>query len=105
MADRIVRKYTVTITKEITVDLPATYGEADFIKEWQSSLWPIESVEDIAQHAAEMAAKGFSGYSLDGLGLLGPHYSTYPKVPDVKFTEHSEDVEVEPTTPEGSEHG
>ena len=97
MDDAIVRKYTVTITKQITVELPARFAEAEMIAEWNRDLWPVDDVEDIAEYAAEMAAKGFGDYEVDGLGLLGPAYSTYPRVPDVKFTEHSEDVEVEPT--------
>lgn len=96
MAGPFKGRYIVTITKEIEIELPAGFSDPELIREWSESLWPIEGVEDIAAHAAEMAAKGFGGYELDGLGLLGPAYSTYPRVPDVKFTEISEDCEVEP---------
>lgn len=91
----LVRTYRVTITKEIRIELPARFSDPELIREWSEALWPIEDAEDIAQHAAEMAAKGFGGYELDGLGLLGPAYSKYPRVPDVKFTELSHEIEVE----------
>lgn len=97
MSDSIIRRYTVTITKDITVELPARFAEPSMIADWSSGLWPIDSVEDIAMHAAEMAAKGYGGYELDGLGLLAPSYSKHPREPDVKFTEHYEDAEVEPS--------
>lgn len=95
MSDTIKRTYTVTITKEIMVELPARFADPEMIREWNEGLWPIDDVEDIAQHAAEMAAKGFGGSELDGLGLLGPAYSKYPRVPDVKFTELYEEIETE----------
>lgn len=89
----------VTIEKEIEVELtPAMFGpftEAEFIAEWQKSLWPIEGMDDVVKHAALMAATYGSGYTLDGLGLIGFHDMTYPRVPDVKFREISEDTETE----------
>lgn len=92
----IIRTFTVTVTKEITVELPDMFATDFFIDEWRKGLWSIEGVEDIAEHAAVMAATGHSGLELDGLGLLAPAWSKYPRVPDVKFTVNYEDTETEP---------
>lgn len=89
----------VTIEKEIEIELtPAMFGpmtEAEFVAEWQKILWPIDGIDDVVKHAAVMAATNGSGYMFDGLGLLGNHDMTYPRVPDVKFLEIYEDIETE----------
>lgn len=89
----------VMIEKEIEIELmPSLLGpmsEEQFIAEWSTSLWPIESMDDVIKHAACMAANYGSGIEHDGLGLLGYHNMDYPRIPDVKFREISEDIETE----------
>lgn len=95
MKKRVVR---VTITKEIEVELmPTVLGpmtEEQYLAEFNAGLFPVESMDDVIKYAGEMAAR-YGGGSHDGLGLVGEHYVTTPKVPDVKFRELDEEVEVE----------
>lgn len=102
MKKRIVR---VTITKEIEVELtPSVLGpmtEEEYLAEFNAGLFPVASMDDVIKYAGEMAARYGSGVSHDGLGLVGEHYVTTPKVPDVKFRELDEEVEVEFVSEEG----
>jgi len=93
------RTVKVTIEKEFEIELtPAMFGNMsveEYMNEWRKSLdSTAESVDDIFECAARMAAYYGDG-EFDGLGLLGPSYSTYPRVPDVKHTELSDECEVE----------
>ncbi|MDT0355669.1 hypothetical protein RJO15_07830 [Herbaspirillum huttiense F1] len=96
MKKRVVR---VTITKEIEVELtPTVLGpmtEEQYLAEFNAGLFPVESMDDVIKYAGEMAARYGGGVSHDGLGLVGEHYVTTAKVPDVKFRELDEEVEVE----------
>ena len=83
----------VTIEKRITVHIDETLNTPEQIKNWCEGLWHIEGIEDIAKHAAVMAAQGYEGHSLDGLGLLKPTYSSYPREGDTQFQEEWSDVE------------
>lgn len=83
--ETIKRKVLVTIEKEISVELPAELGTEQAIAEWKKGLWDIDSIDDIAMYAAEMAAKYGGGMEHDGLGLLSESHSKYPRIPDVKF--------------------
>lgn len=91
----------VTIEKEIEIELTPTFfggmTEEQIIAEWNKSLWPIEGMDDVIEHAAVMAATYGDGYTLDGLGLIGNVHTTFPRIPDVKFREVYEDVEAEIT--------
>jgi len=93
------RKVTVTITKEIEVELtPAVFGglsQEQYLEEFRKGLWPVEDIDDVFKYAAEMAAHHGAGYQHDGLGLLSESYSTFPRVPDVKFTVLDEETETE----------
>lgn len=91
----------VTIEKEIEIELTPTFfgemTEEQIIAEWNKSLWPIESLDDVIKHAAVMAATYGDGHTLDGLGFIGGFHTTHPRVPDVKFREIYEEVETEIT--------
>lgn len=93
------RKVTVTITKEIEIELtPAVFGDLSqeqYLEEFRKGLFYVEDLDDIFKYAAEMAAHHGGGYQHDGLGLLSESYSTYPRVPDVKFKVLDEDTETE----------
>lgn len=79
----------VTIEKVIEIELtPAMFGgltEAEYIAQFKQGLWQIDGLDDIYTYAARMAAHHGGGIEHDGLGLLAAHYSTHPRVPDVKF--------------------
>ncbi|ABE45659.1 hypothetical protein [Polaromonas sp. JS666] len=79
----------VTIEKVIEIELtPAMFGgmtEAEYIAQFKQGLWHIDGLDDIYTYAARMAAHHGGGIAHDGLGLLSAHYSTHPRVPDVKF--------------------
>ena len=83
----------VTIEKEITIEFPDSMLTPEYLKEFRDGLWPVESIDDVFTYAARMAADGGTGHDHDGLGLLDYHYSTYPKVPDVKVWQHDENYE------------
>ncbi len=97
--ESVKRKVRVVIEKEIEIELtPAVFGKLtkeEYLAEFCRSLWEVENINDVAKYAAEAAATGGSGYQHDGLGLLGEHYSEYPRVPDVKFREISSEIESE----------
>ena len=85
----------VTIEKEITIEFPDNMLTPEYLQQFRSGLWPVESIDDVFKYAAREAADGGLGYEHDGLGLLNPHCSTYPKVPDVKVWFHDEDYQEE----------
>lgn len=85
----------VTIEKEITIEFPDSMLTPQFLEQFRDGLWPVASIDDVFKYAARMASDGGAGYDHDGLGLLNHHYSTYPKVPDVKFWQHDENYEEE----------
>ena len=93
--ETIKRTILVTIEKEIEIELPADLATKESIAEWCNGLWKIESVDDIFKYAARMAAYHGGGMQHDGLGLLDYSHSTYPRVPDVKFRELSDECEEE----------
>ena len=92
----IVRKFTVTIEKEIEVELPDNFAEEGYLKDFREGLWHVDSVEEVAAYAARMAAVYGAGISHDGIGLLDYDWATYPRVPDVKFRELYEEITEEP---------
>jgi len=91
----IKRTLRVTIEKLITVELPDKVATPEWLAEFNKFMWPIEGIDDVAKYAARMAAIGSTGCELDALGLVDYHYSTYPRVPDVKVWEHDESIEEE----------
>lgn len=88
-------KFTVrvVIEKEIEVELPANFASDEYLSDFRSALWEVEGVGEVAEYAARMAAEVGGGYEHDGLGLLSPAYSKWPREPDVKFTILHEDIE------------
>lgn len=100
--ESIKRTVRVTIEKEFEIELtPAVFGEmteAEYLAEFRKGLWNVESIDDVVKYAARMAA--YYGESThDGLGLVGPHQSTYPRVPDVKYREILDECDEEILTP------
>lgn len=97
--ESIKRTVRVTIEKEIEVELmPSMFGgmtEEEFLAEFRRGLWDVETIDDVAKYAARMAATVGSGGEHDGIGLLSHDYSTYPRVPDVKFREVLDECEEE----------
>ena len=95
----IKRTILVTMTKEIEIELPPEFFEETpqdlFLKMFSEMMWPIDGIDGLFDYAARMAAEVGGGYTHDALGLLDVHYSTYPRVPDVKFRVNYEDTETE----------
>ncbi len=93
----IKRTVRVTIEKEIEIELtPAMFGGMSveaYLAEFRNGLWHVDSIDDVVKYAACMAADGGRGYEHDGLGLLND--SDFPRPPDVRFREISEDVDSE----------
>ncbi|BEV09330.1 hypothetical protein [Methylophilus sp. DW102] len=93
------RTVLVTIEKELEIEFtPAVLGdmtEQEYLEHFSRYLWQVESMDDVFKYAAEVAAKFGSGLTHDGLGLVSCHYSKYPREPDVKFREISDECEVE----------
>ena len=94
----IKRTLRVVIEKEIEIELlPTLFGKMtveEYIETFRKELWWIDDVDDIFKYAARMAAVWGSG-EYDGLGRVELRSSTYPREPDVKFTELDEFEEVE----------
>ena len=102
------RKVRVTITKEIEVEFPpeffnrmGTSGQAEYLAEFNRSIWKIDGIDDVFKYAARAAAVCGSGFEHDALGLVSYEYSTYPRVPDVKFKELMEEIEEEIISEDG----
>jgi hypothetical protein len=92
----ITKKLRVTITKEIEISIPDSYASEQNIADWRSGLWDIDGVDDIFKHAAQMAATGYAGYSLDGLGRLQSKGTTVAEPESTTvFDEIDYDVEIE----------
>lgn len=95
----IKRTVRVTIKKEVEIEImPSMFGgmsEEEYLAEFRKGLWEVESMDDVVKYAARMAVYYGGGSQHDGLGLLGAHYSTHPRVPDVKFREISDESEEE----------
>lgn len=93
------QKVRVTIVKEIEIELtPTLLGdmtEEEYLESFRSGLWDIDGMDDVVKYAASMAAQYGGGYTHDGLGLLDTTRTTYPRVPDVKFSELDTDIETE----------
>lgn len=88
-------KVEVTITKVVDVWLEDEAATPEFQAEWRKGLWDIEGIDDIAKHAARMAATGAEGYNLDGIGLLGVKGKEYTRKPDTEFEIDYDEVEAE----------
>lgn len=95
----IKRLVRVVIEKEIEVELtPGVFGGMSlpqYLAEFSNSLWNVDGIDDVVMYAARVAATNGEGYHHDGLGLVGQYFSTYPRVPDVKFREISAEFETE----------
>lgn len=89
----------VTIEKEIEIEFPPEFfspmTQDQFLTEFNRGMWTVEGMSGVAEYAARMAAQYGGGIEHDALGLLGEHYSTYPRVPDVKFRELNDECETE----------
>jgi len=94
----IKRTVRVVIEKEIEIELmPSMFcdmTEEEYLADFRKVLWYVDSIDDVVKYAARMAAY-YGGGMHDGLGLLNAHYSTHPRVPDVKFRDISDECEEE----------
>lgn len=86
--------FDVIISKAIKVQLPDEFGTEAHLRAFREVYFPVDSVVDVAKYAADMAARGYEGQEIDGLGLLNTIGSTYPRMPDVGFEVLAEDVEI-----------
>ena len=97
--ESIKRTVRVTIEKEIEVELtPAMFGGMtvdEYLAEFRSGLWHVDSIDDVVVYAARVAAYGPIGVEEDGLGLVNDRDSTYPRKGDVLVRELSDDCECE----------
>lgn len=93
------RNVKVTIEKEFEIEFtPALLNgmtEEEYLTDFRKGLWHVDSMDDIYEYAARMAAYYGGGMQHDGLGLLSESGSTYPRVPDVKFREVYDECETE----------
>ncbi len=71
----------VTITKEIEVNIPDELLTEEHLEEFSSYMFPVDSVEDLFEHAAQYVAR-FDQSFVEGIGNVG-------------YTEHLEDIETE----------
>lgn len=96
MTEMITRTVKVTIEKEVKVSFPASLATPEEIADWSRSLFQIEGADDIAKYTAEMAARGYTEMSHDGIGrLISPHairregerFALYEELSDYTETE------------------
>jgi hypothetical protein len=91
--ETITKTVRVTIEKEYKIELPASFSEPEYIKEWSTSLWPIHDVDDIFRFAAEMAATDRVECNVDGLGRFTKHHSGTDRRSESTFEEIFSDIE------------
>ncbi len=71
----------VTITKEIEVNIPDELLTEEHLEEFSSYIFPVDSVEDLFEHAAQYVARLDQSF-VEGIGNVG-------------YTELLEDIETE----------
>ena len=71
----------VTITKEIEVKIPDELLTEEHLEEFSSYIFPVDSVEDLFEHAAQYVARLDQSF-VEGIGNVG-------------YTELLEDIETE----------
>jgi hypothetical protein len=71
----------VTIEKEIEVNIPDELLTEEHLEEFSSYMFPVDSVEDLFEHAAQYVAR-FDQSFVEGIGNVG-------------YTELLEDIETE----------
>ena len=71
----------VTIEKEIEVDIPDEMLTDEYLKEFSSYMHPVDSVEDLFEHAGQYVAR-FDQSFVEGIG-------------NVDYTELHEHIETE----------
>ena len=60
----------VTITKEIEVDIPDEVLTEEYLKEFSSYMFPVYSIEELFEHAAQYVARFDRDY-VEGIGHVG----------------------------------
>lgn len=95
--ESIKKTVRVTITKEISIELtPKMFGDMtleEYLAEFRSCFWDVESIDGVIEYAAEMAAIFKGGHEHDGLGLLDQ--AGFGKEPDVIFDILDEERDIE----------
>lgn len=71
----------VTITKEIEVDIPDEMFTDEYLEEFSSHMFYVDSADELFEHAAQYIAR-FDRNFVEGIGNVG-------------YTELSEDIETE----------
>jgi len=64
------KTYTVTLTKDVEVDIPDELLTEDEIREFAGYMFPVKTKEEIAQYAAEYVARWENNF-VEGLGSIG----------------------------------
>ena len=97
--ESIKRKVRVVIEKEIEVELTPEMFRGmtveEYLDEFRKSLWDVKDADDVAKYAARMAATGYTGMEVDGLGFLAGSHSGYLRKPDVVANEISSEISCE----------
>lgn len=71
----------VTITKEIEVDIPDEMFTDEYLEEFSSHMFYVDSADELFEHAAQYIARHERNF-VEGIG-------------NVSYTELSEDIETE----------
>ena len=68
------RKFTIIVEQEVTVELDETKFDEDFMQEFRDGFYPFFELRDHAEHIAQLQARGvvdadqFSGCFIEGYG-------------------------------------
>jgi hypothetical protein len=93
----ITRLVRVVTEKEVRVTFPDGFFKNDvdteekYIAVFNKEMWPIDSMDDVADYAARMAAEDGGRGTYDALGKIGPEWDK----PDVIVSIGMEDSETE----------
>lgn len=89
-------KFSVVVTSYVDVDLDARKFTPEFLAEFRESFYPFTTIEEHAEHLAQLAARGiYSGFAsefIDGYGAA--------KDMGIQLHVSSVDTEVEETDPD-----
>lgn len=67
-----IKKFKVEVTQWVEVELDDSKLTDEFNKEFSSFMWPVDCLEDHANHIAQMEARGLIDYNrfVEGYGDL-----------------------------------
>lgn len=88
------RRFTVTMTAEMTLDVSQELLDEVLTDEWRAQMYQLHTPEEVAHHLAFNLIQGRSFQSLDGFAMLPDN--AVEEVSSELFDEEVEEIKPEP---------